>query len=131
MHLVGQRFQWSFFQRIKVKSAGYVPSVFPLALLLAHSIFGGVQKSFPGTWIGLRVETAVLGHIAVAFARLPFAVDYSLLAISFLVETLALSGDADRALNVTPRFAVSLSLIVSASCRSQGRGLTGTISDVG
>jgi len=120
-----------FFSASKSKLPGYVlPSVFPLALLLAHSISARVQKSFPGErWIGVASGTAVLGMIAVAFARLPFAVDYSPAWPFFLVEPLApLTAIAAIALGLRGRS--SLALIVSALCLlfTLGVGLTGEAS---
>jgi 4-amino-4-deoxy-L-arabinose transferase-like glycosyltransferase len=66
-----------FFSAAKSKLPGYVlPSVFPLALLLSHSISMRIQKSIVGEkWIGVASGAAIFGVI-MAINRFPFAIDY-------------------------------------------------------
>ncbi len=121
----------AFFSASKSKLPGYVlPTVFPLALLLSHSISTRIQKPSPGErWIGVASGAAVLSVIAVAFARLPFTIDYSPAWPFFLVEPLApLVAIAAIALGFRGR--TSLALIVSALCLlfTLGVGLTGETS---
>jgi len=120
-----------FFSASKSKLPGYVlPSVFPLALLLSHSISVRVQKPLLGErWIGAASGAAVFGMIAVAFNRLPFAVDYFPAWPLFLVQPLApLMAIAAVALGLRRRPA--LALIVSVLCLvfTLGVGLTGDAS---
>jgi len=120
-----------FFSASKSKLPGYVlPVLFPLTLLLSHSISVRVQEPFPSErWIGVASGTAVLGMIAVAFARLPFAVDYFPAWPFFLVQPLApLAAIAAIALGFRGR--TPLALIVSTLCLlfTLGVGLTGAAS---
>ena len=66
-----------FFSTSKSKLPGYVlPTVFPLALLLSHSISMRVSGSIVGEkWIGVASGAAILGVI-MAIDRFPYAIDY-------------------------------------------------------
>jgi 4-amino-4-deoxy-L-arabinose transferase-like glycosyltransferase len=77
-----------FFSTSKSKLPGYVlPTVFPLALLLSHSI-STRQESIAGEkWIGVASGVAIFGVI-LAFDRLPYAIDYFPPGPLFWVELL-------------------------------------------
>ncbi len=67
----------AFFSASKSKLPGYVlPTVFPLALLLSHSISTRIQESSASDkWIGIASGVAIFG-VTVTIDRLPFAIDY-------------------------------------------------------
>ncbi len=105
-----------FFSASKSKLPGYVlPAVFPLGLLLSHSISVRVQKSVPGEkWIGVASGAAIFGVI-MAINRFPFAIDYSPPGPLSWVELLDVLA-AIVAITLGFRRHTSWALIVSALC---------------